>query len=264
MRSSSQLDHPRLAAVAARLPALAAALTAVAGMVNVASAITPDIRWRGHLLLQIEGVQTMRFFHALALPVGAALLLVSPYLLKRRRRAAQIAIALLVAIGLVNLLKGLDYEESLLSWLVAALLIWGRGEFTVAHAPISLRSAIWRVPLVGALGVGLVSFADWMTSGRPKFDSIVDESTALVRFKPGQLHFENHTLQAFGHVVSFQWMPLAIHFVEIATLLGMAYVAVPAAGGAERLAERSGQATRRCARAPAWSGHIELLQVAAR
>ena len=224
MRSSSQLDHPRLAAVAARLPALAAALTAVAGMVNVASAITPDIRWRGHLLLQIEGVQTMRFFHALALPVGAALLLVSPYLLKRRCRAAQIAIALLVAIGLVNLLKGLDYEESLLSWLVAALLIWGRGEFTVAHAPISLRSAIWRVPLVGALGVGLVSFADWMTSGRPKFDSILDESTALVRFKPGQLHFQNHTLQAFGHVVSFQWMPLAIHFVEIATLLGMAYV----------------------------------------
>ncbi len=224
MRLSSHLDHPRLAAVAARLPALAAALTAVAGLVNIASALTPDIRWRGHLLLQVEGVQTMRFFHALALPAGAALLLVSPYLLKRRRRAAQIAIALLVAIGLVNLLKGLDYEESLLSWLVAALLIWGRAEFTVAHAPISLRSAIWRVPLVGLLGVGLVSLADWVTSGRPKLDSIFDESTALVRFKHGQLHFENHTLQAFGHVVSFQWMPLAIHFVEIATLLGIAYV----------------------------------------
>ncbi len=110
MRTSSQLDHPRLAAVTAWLPALAAALTAFAGMVNVASAVTPDVRWRGHLLLQIEGVETMRIFHALALPAGAALLLVSPYLLKRRRRALQVAIALLVTIGLVNLLKGLDYR----------------------------------------------------------------------------------------------------------------------------------------------------------
>ncbi len=80
------------------------------------------------------------------------------------------------------------------------------------------------MPLIGAIGVALVSFTDWMTSGRPKFDSIVDESTSLVRFKRGQLHFENHTLRAFGHVVSFQWMPLATHFVEIATLLGIAYV----------------------------------------
>ena len=199
-------------------------LTALAGIVNVASAVTPDIRWRGHLLLHLEGVETMRIFHALALPAGAALLLVSPYLLKRRRRAMQVAIVLLVAIGLVNLLKGLDYEESVFGWLVALLLYAGRSQFTVAHAPISLRSALWRVPLIGAIGVTLVSFTDWMTSGRPKLDSIVDESTSLVRFKPGQLHFENHTLRAFGHVVSFQWMPLATHFVEIATLLGIAYV----------------------------------------
>ena len=95
---------------------------------NVASALTPDIRWRGHLLLQLEGVRAMRVFHALALPAGAALLLVSPYLLKRRRRAMQVAIALLVAIGLVNLLKGLDYEESLLGWAgrAAALLAAAR------------------------------------------------------------------------------------------------------------------------------------------
>ena len=192
-------------------------------MVNIASALTPDIHWRGHLLLGLEGVHALQVFHALALPAGAALLLVAPYLLKSRRRAMQVAIALLVAIGLVNLLKGLDYEESAFGWIVALLLYCGRGQFSVVHTPISLRSAIWRVPLVGMLGVALVSFTDWITSGRPKFDVIIDESTALMRFKPGQLHFEHHTLRAFGHVVSFQWMPLAIHFVEIATLLGMAY-----------------------------------------
>ena len=205
------------------LPLTGAALTALAGIVNIASALTPDIHWRGHLLLKLEGVHTLQVFHALALPAGAALLLLSPYLLKRRHRAMQVAIALLLAIGLVNLLKGLDYEECAFGWIVAALLIAGRRQFNVIHAPISLRSAIWRVPLIGALGVAFVSFVDWVTSGRPKFDSIVDESTALMQFKRGRLHFESHTVGAFGHVVSFQWMPLAIHFVEIATLLGIAY-----------------------------------------
>ena len=41
----------------------------------------------------------MEFFHALALPAGAALLAVAPYLVKRRRRAMHVAIVLLVAIG---------------------------------------------------------------------------------------------------------------------------------------------------------------------
>jgi lysyl-tRNA synthetase class 2 len=92
------------------------------------------------------------------------------------------------------------------------------------QARLALRSAVWRVPLIGLLSVAFVGFVDWVTSGRPKAGLIFGESSALVRFKHGQLRFENHTLSAFGHVVSFQWMPLAIHFVEIATLLGIAYV----------------------------------------
>ncbi|HEX3805117.1 MAG TPA: phosphatidylglycerol lysyltransferase domain-containing protein [Solirubrobacteraceae bacterium] len=217
LRKHAELDHHWL-------PATAAVLTALVGLVNIASALTPDIRWRGHLLLHLEGVRAMEIFHALALPAGAALLLVSPYLFKRRRRALQIGIALLLAIGVVNLFKGLDFEESILGWAVALMLYWGRSAFTVVQAPVRLRSVVWRVPLIGAFGVALVSFADWITSGRPKVGAIIDESASLVRFKRGQLRFENHTLRAFGHVVSFQWMPLAIHFTEIATLLGMAYV----------------------------------------
>jgi lysyl-tRNA synthetase class 2 len=217
MRTSFQLDHRRL-------PLAGAALTALAGLVNIASALTPDIRWRGHLLLQVEGVGMLRVFHALALPAGGALVLLAPYLLKRRRRAMQVTVGLLVAIGIVNLLKGLDYEECVFGWIVALLLYAGRKQFTVVHEPLGFRSAIWRVPLIGALGVALVSFADWLTSGRPTPDSILDESSALVQFKRGQTHFEDHTLRALGHVVDFQWIPLAIHFVEVATLLGMAYV----------------------------------------
>src|SRR5579859_4758322 len=77
-----------------QLPVLAAIAAGLIGLVNIGSALTPDVRWRGHLLLQFEPVEWMRLFHALALPAGAALLLVAPYLAKRRRRAWQVGIVL--------------------------------------------------------------------------------------------------------------------------------------------------------------------------
>src|SRR5438270_12511869 len=94
------------------LPAVAAVAAALVGLVNIASALTPNVHWRGHLLLELEPVQAMRLFHALALPSGAALLLVAPYLKGRRRRAWQLAIVLMVALGAFDLLKGLDFEEA--------------------------------------------------------------------------------------------------------------------------------------------------------
>ena len=135
------------------MPLLAAIASALVGAINLASALTPNIRWRGHLLLEFEPVEAMRLFHALALPAGAALLLVAPYLAKRRRRAWQVAIVLMIALGLFDLLKGLDFEETIITWTAAAILILGRGAFTVRHDPITLRSAIWRVPLLGGLGL---------------------------------------------------------------------------------------------------------------
>ena len=207
------------------LPRLAAALTALVGAVNIASALTPDLRWRGHLLLQVEALHTIEFFHALALPAGAALLLVAPYLLKRRRRARQVAFALLVTIGIVNLLKGLDFKEALVGWAVAGLLYGGRAQFNVEHQPITLRSAVWRVPLIGSLCVGLVAMADWVDHGRLKFGSkLLGESSALLRFKQGHDHFESHSAGAFGHDVHFAWIPLGVHFMEIGALLLVAYV----------------------------------------
>src|SRR6201995_5412266 len=97
-------------------PALAAIAAALVGLINVASALTPNIRWRGRLLPAREPVEAMRLFHAFALPAGAALLLVSPYLLKRRRRAWQAAIGLMIALGVLDGLKGLDVEEAGRPW----------------------------------------------------------------------------------------------------------------------------------------------------
>jgi hypothetical protein len=58
--------------VCSPLTALAAAAIAT---VDLLSALTPNVRWRGHLLLHVEGVQELRVFHALAIPVGVVLLI---------------------------------------------------------------------------------------------------------------------------------------------------------------------------------------------
>jgi lysyl-tRNA synthetase, class II len=234
------------------LPRLAALGAAVVGIVNIASTLTPNIRWRGHLLLQYEPVEAMRLFHALALPSGAALLLVSPYLLKRRRRAWQLAIVLMLALGLFDLLKGLDFEETLLTWAVAAVLFRGRAAFTVGHDPITLRSALWRVPLLAVGGLGITAVVAWATEGRPSWGKVMRETGDLLLWQPGPIHFA-HGLRIHHHYIA--WVPLGVHLIEIGTLLMAAYVVfrplaaprtLPGAGSrqaARALVERYGRDT---------------------
>jgi lysyl-tRNA synthetase class 2 len=168
------------------LPRLGAAVVALVGLINVVSALTPNIHWRGHLLLSFEPVEAMRTFHALALPAGAALLLVSPYLLRRRRRAWQVAVVLMLALGLLDLLKGLDFEETLVSWAGAALLVAGRRAFMVRHDPVTLRSALWRAPLLVLAGLSFTVLAAW--ASRPDSEQLMAAATLLaaayVVFRP--------------------------------------------------------------------------------
>jgi lysyl-tRNA synthetase class 2 len=221
-------------------PALAALAAGLVGLIGVASALTPNIRWRGRLLLDVEPVQAMRLFHAFALPAGAALLLVSPYLLKRRRRAWQAAIVLMLILGLLDLLKGLDVEETVITWAVAAMLVANAAAFRVEHDAVTLRSSVWRVPLLGSFALGLTALAAWASEGRPSFGAVARETGDLLAWRSGPLRFEHHVI---GHH-PFAWIPLGVHFVEIGTLLAMAYVvfrplaapAAPAAPEARRAA----------------------------
>ena len=225
-------------------PGLAACAAALAGIVNVASALAPSIRWRGHLLLSVEPVQAVRLFHAFALPAGAALLLVAPYLLKRRRRAWQVAIGLMLALGMLDLLKGLDVEESVITWLTAGFLWYGKDAFGVEHDRISLRSAVWRVPLLGLCGLTVAGAAAWASAsastGRLSSGSVVRETGDLLLWRGGPLHFELHRI----HHHAFAWVPLSVHFIEIATLLAMAYVVFRPLAAPASL---PGPATRRAA-----------------
>jgi lysyl-tRNA synthetase class 2 len=204
----------RIAACLPSAPTLAALAAALVGAVNIASALTPNIRWRGHLLLGFEPVEAIRLLHAVALPAGAALLLVAPYLAKRRRRAWLAAVTLMAALAVLDLFKGLDFEEMTLTLVAVALLIACRRAFTVDHDAITPRSAVWRIPLFGACGLVLAGAATWASQGHPSWTSVTRETGDLLMWRAGPLRLAHH------HIV---WLPVAVHGIELGTLMAIAY-----------------------------------------
>ena len=130
------------------LPSLAAAIAFAVGLVNLASALTPTIAWRHHLLLQLEPMEAVPVFHTLAVPASIALVVVAFYLRARRHRAWQVAIGLMLALAAIQLLKGLDFEEAALSLGAAGLLWWGRDAST-SGTSASDRSALGDRPARG-------------------------------------------------------------------------------------------------------------------
>ncbi len=200
--------------VRSAVPTLAAVVAAALGLVNLLSALTPNARWRGHLLLQVEPIGVMHVFHALAVPASIALLAGAFYLRRRRRLAWQISFILLCTLAVLNVAKGLDVEEALLSAGGAALLWWGRDGFTVRGDPARLRSALWRVPLlvvsvlvIAVSGVALAArsagFSDWLR------DAIL-----MLTWQPARLHL--------GDEMSH--LPLVLGVLGATTLLAIAWL----------------------------------------
>jgi lysyl-tRNA synthetase class 2 len=153
------------------LPALAALGAILVAIVNLVSALTPNVAWRGHALLKLEPIATMRVSHALAIPVAWLLLVAGIYLGRRRRRALQLAIVLLIVLAGLNILKGLDIEEAGTDLLAAGLLWLGRGSFCVQHEPFARRrTALLRVTGLAAGSILLATGAVWI--GAPVHTSL--------------------------------------------------------------------------------------------
>ncbi|TML93868.1 MAG: DUF2156 domain-containing protein [Actinobacteria bacterium] len=153
------------------LPALAAIGAILVAIVNLVSALTPNMAWRGHALLKLEPLAAMRVSHALAIPVAWLLLVAGVYLGRRRRRALQLAIVLLVVLAALNILKGLDVEEAAADLLAAGLLWFGRGSFCVEHESFARgRDALLRVTGLAAGSVLVAATAVWI--GAPAHTSL--------------------------------------------------------------------------------------------
>jgi lysyl-tRNA synthetase, class II len=174
------------------LPTLAALGAILIAIVNLVSALTPNVAWRGHALLALEPLSAIRVSHALAIPVAWVLLVAGVYLGRRRRRALQLAVVLLLVLAALNILKGLDVEEAAADLLAAGLLWLGRGSFCVEHESfVRRRDALLRVAALAVGSVLVAATAVWI--GAPPHTSV------------------GTVLRATGDLLSWQHAPISFH-----------------------------------------------------
>src|SRR5262249_32022085 len=146
-----QAVRPPTLPPAERLLAWAAALV---GAVSVASALTPEMADRTRLVDSALPPGVPHAARLVALAFGFALIWLSRSLARRRRRAWQLAVALVVVTAAAHLLKGLDVEEATAGLALLAALIVYRGRFDVAgdrSEPGKLLAVVSALAGVGAV-----------------------------------------------------------------------------------------------------------------
>jgi lysyl-tRNA synthetase, class II len=196
------------------LPLVAASLVALIALANLQSAASPNIRWRGRLVKHLLPHGLPSISHALALPLSAALLLAAVSLARRRYRAWQSALGFLVALGVLDLLKGFSYEQSGMSLVAAVFLYWARPAFVVAPDPRALRSSLNLAAAVLAGTVALAAAATWVSiPGAPSLSLVLRESRALLLWQDGPVRFR-HELRHF---------PLAVNLLSLGGALCAAW-----------------------------------------
>lgn len=127
----------------------ASLLTALVGLVNLWSAVTPSLPSRVAWLRPIFPIDVRVGAHLFAALSGFFLLMLAANLLRRKRVAWWLTIAFLVISIISHMVKGLDYEESLLSLIPLILLLVLRPVFTAQSDRPSIIQGVQ--VLIGAL-----------------------------------------------------------------------------------------------------------------
>ncbi|HEX4520030.1 MAG TPA: phosphatidylglycerol lysyltransferase domain-containing protein [Gaiellaceae bacterium] len=197
------------------IPAVAAFATAAVALVDLMSAVTPNVSWRGRELVHLEPVSVMRNAHALAVPASAALLLTAYYLYRRRARALQLAITLLLALTVFDVLKGLDFEEATVT-LGCALLLWlSRSSFSARHEPGTFRAALIQVPMLAVASFfAALTVVALAAPSKESTLAIVRETGDLLLWQAGPFGFHDELART----------GLAVELISILAVLTAAYV----------------------------------------
>jgi len=103
-------------------PTLLAWAAAFVGVVGIVSGLTPELASRSDVVRGILPPGVPDAARTIAVALGLALIWLSRGLARRKRRAWQLAIAVVVASAAAHLAKGLDFEEAVISLAVVAAL----------------------------------------------------------------------------------------------------------------------------------------------
>jgi lysyl-tRNA synthetase class 2 len=123
---------------------------AAVGAIGVISALTPGMANRIELVRGVLPPGWPEAARVFTVAFGIGLIWLSRSLAKRRRRAGQLAVVVVVASAVAHLAKGLDFEEAVVSLLFLAALFRWRSRFDVPGDTAVVR------PL---LGIGAAALA---------------------------------------------------------------------------------------------------------
>ena len=128
-----------------RVESMLAAATALVGVLSLISALTPEFADRTRVIRSVLPPSIPELARVLALAFGLALLLLSRSLARGRRRAWQLALFAVAGVAVAHLVKGLDIEEAVISFLLVFGLLRYRSHFDAPGDPAVRR------PVLGAL-----------------------------------------------------------------------------------------------------------------
>jgi phosphatidylglycerol lysyltransferase len=193
---------------------IVAILTGLMGVVNVFSGATPALRERMLLLERWLPLEVSQGSHLTAVLAGFALLVLAGSLWRRKRAAWIITlIVLIISIG-SHLLKGLDYEESLLAGGLVVWLLFLRNHFHARSDPPSIQQGLRVLGLATGftLAYGVIGFYFLERHFSQKFGLLEAARQTLIMFTqfydPGLV-----PLTRFGRYFVF-----SIYFVGATTL----------------------------------------------
>lgn len=128
-------------------PAVLAAVVAVAGVFDIVAGVFPE--YGQGLLVQLAPHAVQGIARALVAPIGLALIVIARGLSRRKRRAWQLAVALLGSSAALHLLHSVDYGAAA-TVAVALALVARRQDFTVTGDRA-------RTPRIALLGISLLA-----------------------------------------------------------------------------------------------------------
>jgi lysyl-tRNA synthetase class 2 len=174
-------------------PPTLALLTAALGVVNIVSALTPEESGR---LAHLRGVVPLSVSQAATagtVIAGLVLIMLAHALRRRKRRAWRAAVVLLLTSTALHIVKGLDIEEAIVTFLLALLLLALHDEFYAAGDPRTR----WRAPVTFlgmlaasvVLGLGLLAGQGEHIVGRPTIGARFQEVLYGLVGVAGPLHY---------------------------------------------------------------------------
>lgn len=233
---------------------VAAALMAAVGLINLVSAVTPPIRERLGIVLDVLPLSVSRAATALVALAGLGLLALAQAVRRGQRQAWAVSLSLLVGTSVGNLVKGGDWEEAAVALLAAWYLVATRSSFAAAVDRPSLRRGALTVvtgaiativATVAALEVRL-SVTDHrllapLTAAEAVAQRMVGVRTVALPHRVGD--FLNPALLGVGVGLAILLLALAFRPVVDAGLAALAPTAALATIRAREVVRRNGQGT---------------------